>query len=86
MNINLYVNDKLTATATDLSVAEVREEAEAMCDELNASVKDANVDELISRVDYVDADQPSERFTIAHAPTDPDDKLFYIIREMTICI
>lgn len=60
MNINLYINDKLTATATDLSAAEVREEAELMCDELN------NVDGPLTvfRVDYVDAENPLNRTAV----------------------
>lgn len=78
MNIKLYINDVLTATASNLTEADVREEAEIWCDELN------NVDGPleITRVELQDADDPRRRFTVARDPSDPEDERFYIIKEI----
>lgn len=62
MNINLFVNDKLEAMATDITAAELREEAETMCDELNAVASSGPLE--VFRVDYVDADDPRRRIVI----------------------
>lgn len=62
MTIKLYINNHLEATATDITAAELREEAEVMCDELNSVASSGPLE--VFRVDYVDADDPLRRIVI----------------------